>query len=140
MIRVTPDIHIHESELQEEFVRSSGPGGQNVNKVATAVKLRFDVENTSSLPDAVRNRLYRIAGNRINSDGFLVIDARRHRSQEQNRREAQERLVDLIRRASQRPKPRKPTKPSAAAKRRRLEGKRRRSLTKKRRGRVSRTD
>ncbi len=140
MIQVTPDIHIHESDLQEEFVRSSGPGGQNVNKVATAVKLRFDIEGTASLPSAVKNRLYRIAGNRINSKGFLVIDARRRRSQEQNRQEAMERLLELIRKASRKPKRRKPTKPSAAARQRRLENKRRRSLIKKQRGRISRTE
>lgn len=140
MISVTPDIHIHENDLQEEFVRSSGPGGQNVNKVATAVKLRFDLEGSASLPPAVKNRLYRIAGNRINSKGFLVIDARRRRSQEQNRQEALERLLELIRKASRKPKRRKPTKPSAAAKQRRLENKRRRSLVKKQRGRVSRTE
>ncbi|MFW5854653.1 MAG: alternative ribosome rescue aminoacyl-tRNA hydrolase ArfB [Thermodesulfobacteriota bacterium] len=140
MIQVTPDIHIHESDLQEEFVRSSGPGGQNVNKVATAVKLRFDLEGSASLPSTVKNRLYRIAGNRINSKGFLVIDARRHRSQEQNRQEALERLLELIRKASRKPKRRKPTKPSAAARQRRLENKRRRSLIKKQRGRISRTE
>lgn len=140
MIAVTPDIHLHESELQEEFVRSSGPGGQNVNKVATAVKLRFDLEGSRSIPQAVKNRLYRIAGNRINSKGFLVIDARRHRSQEQNRQEALERLLELIRKASRKPKRRKPTKPSVSAKQKRLEHKRRRSLIKKQRGRVSRTE
>jgi ribosome-associated protein len=120
---VTDDIAIDESELSESFVLASGPGGQNVNKVSSAVQLRFDVAHSPSLPDDVRHRLMRLAGSRLTKDGVLIITAREHRSQDRNRSEARARLIDLIRRAARRPKPRRPTKPTLASKRRRLEGK-----------------
>ena len=120
---VTDDIAIDESELSESFVLASGPGGQNVNKVSSAVQLRFDVAHSPSLPGDVRHRLMRLAGSRLTKDGVLIITAREHRSQERNRSEARARIVDLIRRAATRPKPRRPTKPTLASKRRRLEGK-----------------
>jgi ribosome-associated protein len=120
---VTDDIAIDESELSESFVLASGPGGQNVNKVSSAVQLRFDVAHSPSLPDDVRHRLMRLAGWRLTKDGVLIITAREHRSQDRNRSEARARLIDLIRRAARRPKPRRPTKPTLASKRRRLEGK-----------------
>lgn len=131
MIRITPDISIREAELKLDFVRSSGPGGQNVNKVATAVQLRYDVFRSPSLPVEVRRRLVRIAGKRVSKEGVLVIDARRFRTQERNRQDALERLVQWIRRAAEKPKKRIKTKPSSGSKERRLEGKRRRSETKR---------
>jgi ribosome-associated protein len=131
VITVTPGIAIDESEIREEFVRAAGPGGQNVNKVATAVQLRFDVRNSPSLPAAVRARLLGIAGRRVTGEGVLVIIARRHRTQEQNRREARARLVDLIRRAAMRPKIRRATAPTAASRRRRREEKERQAATKR---------
>jgi ribosome-associated protein len=121
-IQITPQVAIDESELREEFIRASGPGGQNVNKVATAVQLRFDV-NRSTLPENVRARLTRLAGRRINADGVIVIDAHRQRTQEQNRADARARLIELIRQAATPPKARRATKPSRAAKARRLESK-----------------
>jgi len=136
MIHVTDDIALDESELQEEFVRASGPGGQNVNKVATAVQLRFDVRRSPSLPEHVRHRLIRLAGKRVTEDGVLIIDARQFRTQERNRQDARDRLVALIRRATERPKPRRKTKPTRASKERRMDGKRRRSETKRMRGGV----
>ncbi len=129
-IRVGPGIEIPEEELRLEFVRASGPGGQNVNKVATAVQLRFDVTATAALDDEVKARLRSLAGRRITEEGVLLIDARRFRSQEKNRRDAVERLVELVRRAAVRPKRRRPTRPTAASRRRRLDEKRRRSRTK----------
>jgi ribosome-associated protein len=131
MIRITPDISIHEAELKLEFIRSSGPGGQNVNKVATAVQLRFDVFRSPSLPEDVRRRLIRIAGKRVTKEGVLLIDARRFRTQERNRQDARERLVQWIRRAAEKPKKRIKTRPTLSSKERRLEGKRQRSETKR---------
>ena len=133
MIRVTGTIIIDEGEIHEQFIRASGPGGQNVNKVATAVQLRFDVAHSSSLPEDVRERLTRLAGKRLSKEGYLIIDARQFRTQEQNRRDAITRLVGLIRQAIQRPKSRKKTKPTLASKERRLESKHRRSKIKQQR-------
>ena len=133
MIRVTDDIAIDERDIREDFVRSSGPGGQNVNKVATAVQLRFDVANSRALPDAVRRRLVRIAGKRLTDDGVLILDARRFRTRERNRQDGLDRLIALIRKAARKPTPRRRTRPTAGSKQRRLETKRRRSSTKHRR-------
>jgi len=130
MIRVTGTITIDEEEIHQQFIRASGPGGQNVNKVATAVQLRFDAAHSPSLPEDVRERLTRLAGKRMTKEGFLIIDARRFRTQEQNRRDAVARLVGLIRQAAQRPKIRKRTRPTQASKERRLEGKHRRAKIK----------
>lgn len=137
MIRIRPGIRIDESEIEEKFVLSSGPGGQNVNKTATAVQLRFDVANSSSLPPAVKDRLIRLAGRKMSSEGVLVIDARRFRRQESNRKDARRRLVNLIRRAGRPPRRRKPTRPSPAARERRLKDKKIRSEKKRRRRPVS---
>ena len=140
MIRVTNDIALGEDEIVEQFIRSSGPGGQNVNKVATAVQLRFDVARSPNLPDAVRERLMRLAGRRLTGDGVLIIDARRYRTREQNRRDALDRLVALVRKAAIAPTPRKATRPTAASRRRRLEGKQRRGILKRGRHRVRDAD
>jgi ribosome-associated protein len=136
MLHVTPHIAIEESELEEQFVRSSGPGGQNVNKVSTAVQLRFDVERSRSLDDRVRQRLRALAGSRLTADGVLVIEARRHRTQAQNREDARERLIALVREAAKKPAKRRATRPTRAARERRIEGKRQRSERKQSRGRV----
>lgn len=125
MLSVTPDITIPEREIILEFVRASGPGGQKVNKTATAVQLRFDIVNSSSLPDDVRQRLLRLGGKRVTEDGILILQARRYRTQEKNRQDAIDRLRLLIERASRRPKIRRKLKPSLSSKRRRLELKRR---------------
>ena len=134
MIRVTDQIAIDEAELSETFMRASGPGGQNVNKLATAVQLRFDVRHSPSLPDEVRARLERLAGRKLTRDGVLVITAQRHRTQERNRDDALERLIALIRTAAVRPTPRRPTRPTLGSKLRRLESKKRRSGIKAQRG------
>jgi ribosome-associated protein len=139
-IVVTPNIAIDESELQEVFVRSPGPGGQNVNKVATAVQLRFPLETSASLPEDVRRRLRGLAGRRVTGDGWLVIEANRFRSQARNREDARVRLIELIRAAARPPKPRKPTRPSAASKERRLQHKKERSLVKHARSRRATED
>lgn len=131
LIHITRNIAIDESEIKHQFIRASGPGGQKVNKVATAVQIRFDVGNSPSLPDDVRDRLIRLAGRRITGEGLLVIDARRFRTQEQNRKDAVERLVELIRKAAERPKSRRKTRPTLGSKKRRLETKRRHSVTKR---------
>jgi ribosome-associated protein len=130
MIRTTHGIVIEDREIDVEFIRASGPGGQNVNKVATAVRLRFDVRGSASLPLDVRVRLIRLAGKRIAEDGFLMIHAHRFRTQESNRKDAIDRLIQLIDRACERPKPRRATKPTTASKERRLDAKRRRGETK----------
>ena len=130
MIYITDTISINEKEIHQEFMRASGPGGQNVNKVATAVKLRFNVRDSISLPHEIRTRLIGLAGRRMTEDGVLIIDARRFRTQERNRQDAIDRLVELIRKAAQRPKPRHKTRPTLISERHRLDAKRRRGKTK----------
>lgn len=134
MIRVTPFIAIDERELHEDFVHSSGPGGQNVNKVSTAVQLRFDVRASPNLPADVATRLERLAGGKLTRDGVLIITAQSYRTQERNRRDAQDRLVELIREAAVAPKSRRPTRPTWGSKLRRLDAKSRRSDLKDQRG------
>ena len=131
MLSVTANIRIDEGDLEERFIRSPGPGGQNVNKVATAVQLRFDAMHSPSLPETMRNRLLRLAGRRADSQGIITIEAHRFRTRERNREDARQRLLALLRQAAHQPKPRKKSKPSRAARERRLEDKRRRSQTKR---------
>jgi ribosome-associated protein len=135
MLPVTPTIAVGENELDERFVRASGPGGQNVNKVSTAVELRFDVR-ASGLPEEVKARLIALAGRRMTAEGVLLIDSREHRTQAMNRAEARARLADLIRKAAARPKSRRKTRPTQAARKRRLAAKLQRSEIKAARGRV----
>ncbi len=131
MIRITPAISIDNDELLEAFVRSSGPGGQNVNKVSTAVELRFDVARSPSLPEPVKSRLTKLGGHRMTKDGVLIIQADRFRTQEANRKDARDRLVELIQAATIVPKKRIKTKPTRASKERRVDGKKKRSTVKK---------
>lgn len=136
MIRVTDHISLDEDELQESFVRASGPGGQNVNKLSTAVQLRFDVRRSPSLPNDVALRLMRLAGKRMTKEGVLVINAQQYRTQERNREDARERLFALIRAAAVKPLVRRPTKPTRASQQRRVEGKKIRSNIKRMRGKA----
>jgi ribosome-associated protein len=131
LIQITNRLAIDERELEENFIQASGPGGQNVNKVATAVQLRFDARNSPSLPPEVRARLWKLAGRRLTLDGVLVIVAREHRTQERNRAAARQKLIELLKAATVQPRARKPTKPSRASKEKRLESKTRRSGVKK---------
>ncbi len=131
VIRITDDISIDESEITFEFVRASGPGGQNVNKLATAVQLRFDIHASATLPDEVKQRLITLGGQRVSKSGVLIIDARRFRTQERNRQDALDRFSALVKKATFRKKRRRPTAPSRASKERRLDEKRRKSQTKR---------
>lgn len=140
MMRITRTLSIPDSEIQEQFIRASGPGGQNVNKVSSAVQLRFDVARSPSLPEEVRARLIVLAGRRINQEGILTIEAQRFRTQGRNRDDARVRLVELIRRATEVPELRRATKPTQASQKRRLESKQRHADTKKLRRTVVETD
>ncbi len=134
MLKITPALSIDERELQLDFVRASGPGGQNVNKVATAVQLRFDIRGSACLTEEVKARLLRLGGSRVTLDGVLVLEAKRHRTQEQNKADALERFVEWVRKATVKPKARRKTRPTRAAKEERLKGKKIRAEIKKTRG------
>lgn len=136
MIRITDDVSIHEDEVELRFVRASGPGGQHVNKVSTAVQIRFDAESSPNLPPEVKSRLRKLAGKKMNEDGVIIFEARRYRSQLRNREDALDRLVTMLKRATEAPKKRLKRAPSAAAKARRLEEKRRRAKLKQARSAV----
>lgn len=136
MLEITPTLQLDERELQFDYLRASGPGGQNVNKVATAVQLRFDVVNSPSLASDLKGRLLRLAGKRINADGVLVIEARRFRTQEANRADALRRFVELLQKAAVPPKPRRKTKPTAASREKRLQEKKRKGEVKRTRGKT----
>ncbi|MEQ9617692.1 MAG: alternative ribosome rescue aminoacyl-tRNA hydrolase ArfB [Deltaproteobacteria bacterium] len=140
MIRITPRISLDESEIRMDFVRSSGPGGQNVNKLATAAQLRFDIKNSPNLPDDVRERLIQIAGNKVTRSGVLIIEASRFRTQETNRNDAVNRLTELIRRAAKKPALRRKTRPTLKSQRQRLETKRQKGKVKELRKSVKQTE